>query len=300
MFVNGISPSAFSVYNDCEWKYFIGILGFPSEDSAATILGKMAHHIFEILSKASGVQHHKSSKIWDAEYLWKIVYNRYIKKYPIIFASIKQDKLTKLCNGIIKLINGYYTPVKDNTIAVEKYFKIPIERPEFLLDDKKSYFSIRGIIDRIDLINQETIEIIDYKSGQGKSFDKEGRPYKDSISLKDDIQPRMYHLAAKILYPNIKNVIVTFLYFTDQGPVTTIFVDSDLEETINIILRRFRAIKANEDPSRILGTKMGWKCKVMCSYFKDGKCQSLWEEKNKLGLDFVYHKYVTLNFKGKK
>lgn len=302
MKILGISPSAYDTYSQCEWLYFLQqVLYFdemcPKPDA---ILGTIAHKVLEILSIASLRKHRKDSKIWDVNYLWTIVFNRYCKTDPESVSNIKPEKLEKVCLGIHNLLNDEYTPIRDNTLSAEAKFHIPLMSPEFRLpqeflgnsySEQDKYFSLRGRIDRIDRINDDTIEVIDYKSGQRTSFSSSTRHKKEASDLHEEIQPRMYHLAAKHLYPWAKNIIVTFIYLTDGGAVPTPFSDADINTTKDILLKRFRAIKANIDPQR----NRSWKCSKICSFGKDGQCELSWIERCQLGLDFMMNKYSVLN-----
>lgn len=300
MKIKNISASGFDVYSDCQWRYFLQYALYQRSDAGpAAAIGTLAHKVFELLGKASIVKHRKDSKIWDFSYLWEICFNRYYKSIGAT-EGIKDDKLRKVCKGMHELLKGRYTPVSDKTIAVEVPFEIPLEDPKFLINAKgqpKEYFKIRGRIDRVDKIDDETIEIIDFKSGSRDIFGAKIRQKKDAIYLYEkEIQPKLYHLASTHLYGWAKNVLVTFIYFTDGGAVTIPFSPSDIENTKNILFRRYNAIKANNDPQRT----RSWKCTVLCDHGKSGQCDAIWQEKQQVGLQFLEQKYTILNYKGKK
>jgi hypothetical protein len=297
MKTNGISASAYQTYSACEWQYFLQyILSFTSESGPAALLGTMAHKVLEILSRAAIVKHDKNSKIWDPSYLWELSFNHYYNDEPHVAEQIQDDKLKKVCKGIHQLLDSEYTPIRDNTISAEAGFNIPMMEPEFKLPGTEDrYFTLRGRIDRVDQLNEDTIEVIDYKSGSRVSWDSPDRHKKEPSDLHAEIQPRMYHLAAKDLYPWAKNILVTFIYFTDGGPVTVPFCDEDIAETRNMLLRRFRSIKNNENPQR----NISWKCKKLCSFGTSGVCESVWNEGRELGLPFIESKYTVLNVRKK-
>lgn len=296
MKIEKISPSSYDTYSECEWKFFLqNVCGFVSESGAAATLGHIVHKVLEILGKLKLLNHNKESKYWDFEYLWNITYNHFQNERPEICQEIKPDKLKGICKGLIKLLDSDLSPITSNTIATEKYFKIPLERPVFLLDDGKRFFTLTGIIDRIDKLSDTAIMVVDYKTGTDVSYKTEGRPKIDSFILKQMIQPRIYHLAAKHMYPEMETFIITFHYLAASGPVSAIFLEEDIEETIEMIERQYLHIKNNSDPKRILGSKDGWRCKYLCDHFKNGNCETVWREKDQLGLDFVMDKYVVLN-----
>jgi hypothetical protein len=293
MRISGLSASSYDTYSWCEWKWFLQqVLGFEDQAGAAAYMGTMAHKVLELLSKAVVVGHPKESKAWDVDYLWKIAFNHYFNEEPALAEQIEPDKLKKVCKGIHDLLNSEYTPIRHNTISAELAFNIEIKEPDFKLKDIDKYFTLRGRIDRVDQIDEETIEVVDYKTGSRVCWNSDDRHKKTPEDLFKDIQPKMYHLASKHLYPWAKNCLVTFIYITDGGPVTVPFIDEDLLETKEIIKRRLKTIQANINPER----NLGWKCKL-CTFSRDGTCDNVWDEKDEVGLDFVEKKYRILNNK---
>lgn len=297
MKISSLSASKYNSHSYCPFQYYLSSqLNFTDDGSAATMLGKLAHKFLEILGNASKVKHDPKSRVWDINWLWNTVLNHFYKKEPLLANDIKSDKLKKVIKGTIQLLNSHYTPITDKTIGSEIPFEIEMDEPGFIIDRQDGqprHMKVRGYIDRIDLVSPDTIEIIDYKSGSGKDWDT--MQNKDENSLRKEIQPRMYHLAARHLYPQYKNVIVTFIYFADIGPVTAIFTEKDLVKTKDMLRKKFASIKAEVNPER----NWSYKCKFMCGYYRDGNCEKTWGEKNEYGLDYIYNKYTTLNVRGK-
>jgi len=85
-----------------------------------------------------------------------------------------------------------YDP-SEKVIEVEHFFKIntPDDVP------------IVGAIDKVRIINDDTIEIVDYKTS---------RQALTAWQLKDDLQLSMYDLAASIVWPQYSNRILTLEY----------------------------------------------------------------------------------------
>ena len=77
-----------------------------------------------------------------------------------------------------------------DVLAVEKKFRLPIGR-----------FTVLGYIDRIDCIDDETIEVIDYKTNR-LLFTRD--------EVDHSLQLSLYHLAVQQLWPWAKNVKLTF------------------------------------------------------------------------------------------
>jgi hypothetical protein len=92
---------------------------------------------------------------------------------------------------IIEWIDRY--DPSENVLEVEHFFKINTP------DD----IPIVGAIDKVRIINEDTIEIVDYKTS---------RTALSTWQLKDDIQLSMYDLAASIVWPQYSNRILTLEY----------------------------------------------------------------------------------------
>lgn len=292
-----VSASSYKCYQWCEWKWFLTYgLGFRDESGPAAILGNIAHSYLEMLSLASIESREQGKNMFpDEDELWNTCYAYYSKKSPSVVGQIPKPKLKSVCKGLHSLCESEYSPYSNKTISAEQRFSIEVKDPIFLLDYDKEpkYITLNGFIDRVDKVNEDTVEIIDYKTGTRIDFESKDRKKKDSHMLHEDIQARMYHLAARELYPWAKNFLVTFIYITDGGPVPSFFTEEDIPETLNRIKNRIIAIKENKDPQK----NITWKCKNMCWFGKTGMCNSLWNEKEEVGMKTIETKYRILNGK---
>jgi len=77
-----------------------------------------------------------------------------------------------------------------DVLAIEKEFRLPIGR-----------FSVLGFIDRVDCIDDETVEVVDYKTNR-LLFTRD--------EVDHSLQMSLYHLAAQRLWPWAKKVRLTF------------------------------------------------------------------------------------------
>lgn len=291
-----VSASSYKTYSWCEWQWFLNYcLGFRSEAGPAALLGNVVHKYLEIMSSAAIASREENKNYWpDEEYLWDLCFNYYYQKYPHIFDSIEPSKIKKVIKGINGLENTEYSVYSPNTISSEAEFYIPLAFSECLIrktEKGNEYVKATGKIDRVERIDEETIEIIDYKTGTRSDWDSKDRKKIDSIALLNQIQPRMYHMAAKELYPWAKNFLVTFIYITDGGPVTTVFEDKDIEITNDILRERIKEVIHNHEPQR----DRSWKCSKICWFGKTGMCDQLWNEKDETSYGFVEDKYSVLN-----
>lgn len=264
-------------------------MGFESESGAAALLGTIIHKVCEIYSRLSMIHHRQDSKYWNLEFLWRICYNFYAKKEPNIIGLITEKKIKTALLGMIELLSSQYSPIRDNTIFLEQYYRIPLKEKRFRMDNGE-YLHITGRIDRCDEINSETLEILDYKSGNRSSWLDNSKEKMNSSDLRKKIQPRLYYLAARKLWPQYKTILCTFHYITDGGPIQCLFDDSDIEETLKMVQDRFNEIKNNNSPIR----NLGWKCRF-CSFHASGLCENIHREILDTSYAFVENKYVTLN-----
>jgi len=77
-----------------------------------------------------------------------------------------------------------------DVLAIEKEFHLPVGR-----------FMVLGFIDRVDCVDDETVEVIDYKTNR-QLFTRE--------EVEHSLQMSLYHLAALKLWPWAKKVRLTF------------------------------------------------------------------------------------------
>jgi hypothetical protein len=223
-----ISASSYKTYYDCGFRYFLTYeLGIRTPPGAAASKGNLAHLAAELA--ATHVK--ETGKI----------------SYPLDFfdrANLELDKEDqKQLNTLDKLevkrwLQNHRVEFQDyfskKILAAEQEFNLIFDKnlrriddvtvPEYWLNlphcDK---FSIKGFMDLVLLEDEDTLNIVDFKTGKPKS----------EAALRKDIQPQMYFVAASYLYPNIKNIILTFDYLKAQ-PIPITFH----REEIAIILQK--------------------------------------------------------------
>jgi hypothetical protein len=132
---------------------------------------------------------------------------------------------------------------------------------------------------------------VDWKTGQRKSFYSQ-KPIDEEVLMRE-VQPRIYHLAAFHLYPQYKNIWITFYYANDGGPVTIALCQDDIPMTI-AGLHRFLTRASNDT---LIRRNRSWRCR-MCSFDKNDTCTRVWSDLHTLGGEFVNQKYADLTFEG--
>lgn len=119
-----------------------------------------------------------------------------------------------------------------DVLAVEKEFRIGI-----------GGFEVLGYLDRVDRVDDETVEVIDYKTNR-QLFTRE--------ETDASLQMSLYHLAAQELWPWAKKVRLTFWMLRHGLRQTTERTHDDLEATRRYVDTLGTAIaKAREFPARL-------------------------------------------------
>ena len=98
-----------------------------------------------------------------------------------------------------------------DVLAVEEEFRLPVGE-----------FEVLGYLDRVDRVDDETIEVIDYKTNR-LLFTRD--------ELEASLQMSLYHLAAQALWPWAKKVRLTFWMLRHGVKQTTERTPEDLDAT---------------------------------------------------------------------
>jgi RecB family exonuclease len=131
-----------------------------------------------------------------------------------------------------------------------------------------------GVMDLVIKHNEDTLEVIDYKSGKKTQTTDE---------CMRDIQTRMYSLACRRLFIDdvlglgykYKNVILTFDYFTNM-PITVAFSEEEDNKTEQYVKKMVKEIEEMETVTRIAGERgnFDWRCQYMCDI---DVCEKNWK-----------------------
>lgn len=296
-----ISPSQYSTYDWCEWKWALQYdLKFKDFAGHSALAGTIAHDVLEVLSNARIAKRDPASKLWNHDLLFEWAFNNHTSNDKINGPKLIKDKkkIKDVKAGIEWLLAGSHSPKTANTIHAEHEFCIEFKSPEWSIgvmpDGTTKYFKFRGKIDRLDDHGGGVLEIVDYKSGKRSNWPpgKSENQRKEVEDFYNDIQCLGYYYAAKELYPEAKSILVTFIFIVDKSHVTLSLTDVDIERFKNKLLNRLLHIKQNNNPTR----SQSWACKHICSFGdKTGICNKVWKEKENLGFDFVSLYYKGLN-----
>lgn len=202
---------------------------------------------------------------------------------------------------------GTFDPRRRTIVAPETHFDIelPYEWASYLYDvdgpQLKGQLRLKGTIDLLTDIGSETLEIVDWKTGQ--RLDWATGKEKTYKSLCEDFQLLLYHYACNHLFPDAKQVMVTIFFIRDGGPYTICFENRHLSKTEDMIREQFLKIKKNARPRMVDPLQNSFKCNKICDYYKqkspDGEtnfCKFIHDEIRRTSIDAVTSMYKNPNF----
>lgn len=299
MKISKCSASSINTHSHCAFKYFLGyILKMESPSGKAALQGKIVHQVFEWMSLLKKRGKINVDPMWLLNRAWDkhISENKHIEIKRTTSRGEAAD--FKKCRIAIEHIldDNYYNPYRLKIIDAEKRFEIEIPGNEWEVVNEngdKGQFTVRGFIDLVHEIDENTIEIIDWKTG--KRVDFYTRKEKDLYQLMKDIQPRIYHLASSELYKQYQNVLLTFYYIEDGGPITISLGLEDLAATLAAIWQFLQRIRHGS----LITRNRRWQCK-MCAFERSGICQKVWSDLHTMGGEYVENKYSELTFDQQK
>jgi len=195
---------------------------------------------------------------------------------------------------------GVFDPRNRKVQDVEKRFDITVDKAwaKYIYDGVEGQLAIKGTIDFITKIDNNTIEIIDWKTG--KRYDWAAGEEKTYEKLCKDQQLMLYYWAAKKLYPEVENIIVTIYFIADGGPFTIAFDAEHIKKTEENLQKAFVRIRNNNMPKMVSYTQSSFKCTKLCDYFKnahpdskDGTntCKFIHNELKRIGMEATTKKY---------
>lgn len=279
----------------CEQQYFFEyVLGWRGKSGQKADKGTICHKVLEILAIIKQGSQNNLSQVSDdvvgdiniSKYslddIIEKVYNYYTQANPHHKWSPKDYKdCYSWVYKAIKFNSGMFDPRNRNILCPEQHFDFEIKKPwaQYSYDTTdgklEGYLALKGTIDLITLVGDNTIEVIDWKTG--RRLDWATGEEKTQEKLENDPQLRIYHYAIKHLFPNIEHIIFSIYFINDGGPFSICFDDSDLVKTEDMIRRKFDIIKQVKRPK----LNKSWMCSKLCHFgkstFKDTNIEPITE-----------------------
>lgn len=298
MIVTYIRSSSYNNYAYCEMQYFMTyVLGYQSVSGKKAELGTIVHKVMECLAGLKKADQEASGRTKKIK-----ITDDALKEVSCLRSDLNSEKLVDslldssfkfytggsvhswdmsdkhMCHNLIwktlKFNKGQFDPRKRDVLAPEPHFDIPIDEDwakfEYTMPDGKNVkgqLAIKGTIDLVTKVDDETIEVIDWKTG--RRLDWATGQEKTYEKLCSDPQLLLYNYAISKLFPEYKQAIMSIFFIKDGGPFSMCFDDSDQKIFLNMLKERFQEIQKNNTPKPISSDRSNWKCTKLCHFYKN-------------------------------
>lgn len=288
--------SSLNNWKYCELQYFMTyVLGHYSPSGKKADLGTISHAVFETLAickKRTQFNKRSTMKITqeplgdfsftDAELSTEAFVNKVLdRSFEFYKTNSKHNEFNekdyqfcyKMVWDTLAYNNGQFDPRNRKVIDTEPHFDIPIledwAKFEFELPNGEKMsgnLAIKGTIDLVTEMEDGTIEVIDWKTGQRLDWATGER--KDYDKLMKDTQLLLYHYAVSKMYPKYRNSIMTIFFCRDGGPFSLAFDKEDDDKFLLYLKDMFKEIVLNQNPKPISKDRGSFKCQKLCHYYK--------------------------------
>jgi ATP-dependent helicase/DNAse subunit B len=297
MIVTYIRSSSYNNYDYCQMQYFITyVLGHRSTSGKKAQLGTIVHKVMEVLSsckkKLQGNEEKKSLYIKD-DAIGKVNFtprSLFTKKFVSKILDRSYEHYTSTCThkytgADIKFCrtqtetgltynDGQFDPRKREIVDAEPQFDIAIDEPwakfKYKMpsgEEVEGQLAIKGTIDLVTKVADDTIEVIDWKTGRRLNWATgEEKTYE---KLLEDPQLLLYNYAISKLYPDYNEAIMTIFYIRDGGPFSMCFDESDRKKFLQMLKTRVKQIQRNNFPQPCSRNRSHFKCTKLCHFYKN-------------------------------
>ncbi|MEN9407299.1 MAG: hypothetical protein RLZZ455_515 [Candidatus Parcubacteria bacterium] len=242
--ITTISYSQIQTFEICPLHYKLRyIMKLPSAPSPALSFGTTMHSLLRTLYQLDFHQHPLSNEKLTSLIEQSFLTDGYESKEHIALAK----------KSALQILQSFITTnTHEKTLPAETELSF-----QFLADTVK----VVGRFDRVDKIDENKIEIIDYKTGHNLP---------DQKKLKDDLQLTLYALAATeikspLLQKKPEDVLLTLYYIEENKKLTTIRTGTQLEEAKKFLVEKVQEIQTSE--FHCSGGRLCQNCeyKMLCS-----------------------------------
>lgn len=298
-----LSASRINTYKDCEFKYFLDYhLKLPEmrESNVYALKGTCVHEALEYYARFKMEEEENAEEDYEVtllnfykrEKLWEIDDRPPHKGFPHPVEktcescpwATKDDKC-RIADTPISVVKGCPRPNFEDDLALTKktidnkaydiFNRKIIGTEVYFKDDLGDGLIVNGYIDMVTEIDKDTIEIIDFKTGnRAKSYNE----------MRKDPQARTYSLVAHKMWPQYKYVQMT-LYFLRKRTVTCIFTKEDDELTLKSLQRAWHNIRTNENPSR--PHRSMWLCNFCIGHDRCGEIREHFKTNGRFNLPVI-------------
>jgi len=297
---SALSPSRISTNKNCEFKYFLQYhLRLPQarESNIYGIKGTAAHLALEYYGNAiragnedgdeASLDYEKTLKDFYKEtQLWKLDdregtrrdgsvkgWPHPVEKYCEACPWATKDSVCSIAGIPFKNVEGCPKPnfeddfkiVKDTVESTDwKVFEGKILGTEVQFGvELEGGVKVRGVIDLVLEEDEDTLEIVDYKSGNStKGYD----------AARKDPQMRIYNMIAKTLWKEYGTYLTSLYYIRKKKYVSCVFSEEDDKATLRAVTKHWNKIRANQNPYR--PSRKFWLCDFCIGYDACGIIQN--------------------------
>lgn len=302
MLTTYIRSSSYNNWDFCEMQYFITyVLGYQADTGKKTEVGTIVHKVLEMLAHlkqaaqtdvdilavddAIGQYRLEREKLLIPETVTELVqlsFDYYTGQSKHKWTKGDLKECLALSNTALSHNEGQYDPRYRNVLAPEPYFDILVEEDwaQYEYTDPESgqvcngTLAIKGTIDLVTEIDEETLEIIDWKTG--KRMNWATGEIKDFKYLQKDPQLLLYYYAAAKMYPQFKYILMSIFFIRDGGPFSLCFDEEHRVMFMEMLKNRFLEIKGSIRPKLLDPRRKNWKCTKLCHF-----CKTNWQDTNK-------------------
>ncbi len=287
MKIKRISASSCKTFIKCEFAYFLNYeAGIRQTSNEKMAIGNVVHFALEMWGKA-----HQGNKEGTKDYK-KSLRKEYRERRPDALTEGYEESV-KVCSHCPFFENGSCNVLDEKIEDFEGCPKMPFEKCIKLTEDVleresnpleiykilgvEQEFNMKfgdcpsvGYIDLISEMNEEVIEIRDWKTG---SY------IQTYAQVRDDLQAKIYDIAVKELYPDHNGIIVTLDYIQGK-PVSVAYSEEEREKNKKEIKELIQKIRNVKTPRR---RRNDWMCKSMC--IGRDNCDVYWKKFKECNFD---------------
>ena len=239
-----LSYSRLSRFEQCPLSFKLQYIDkLPSEPGMPLRFGKVVHAALEVLYR----------KVVEEEHTGALDEDRALSLFADAWAADGLTGLHEFGEGIAMLrafVRNQGVVDHRDVLAVEKEFRLPVGR-----------FTVLGFIDRVDRIDDETIEVVDYKTNR-QLFTRE--------EVDTSLQLSLYELAVRRIWPWAKKVRLTFAMLRHGIRQTTTRTPEGLEAAMAYVDTLGRMTEQETDfPARVSGNCVHCDHRAQCSAYTD-------------------------------
>jgi len=201
-----LSFSRLSRFETCPLSYrFHYVDQLPAEPGVPLRFGKLIHAVLESLVR----------EVLENELTGPLSEERAVELLREAWAAdelVGVDVFQEALRIVRDFVRGQGVVDHRNVLAVEKEFRLPVGE-----------FEVLGFIDRVDQVDDETIEVIDYKTNR-QLFTRE--------EVDTSLQLSLYAAAVKRLWPWAKKVKLAFLMLRHGVRLETMRTEEQLADAL--------------------------------------------------------------------